>query len=240
MKKKLIFITVIVMLLGYGCASGNQSRENPFDYYAECATEQDIKVLSGKSFVERVFSFTFMIFQRPGYDSTVFGQIAIYAAPSLENLEVSTFSRDLLIKEDPAILNSPEKNPIVIDEALAKAERLSVGDKLYQNSNITEQPLEFTVGAIYRHTSVTAQFEAAALINEQMISVFSDIVAEMGYTNVYIKASDQNALKEYLDNEFLPHLALEGLTEEQISVIPREEISAYYEDYESHIHKMGN
>ena len=99
-------------------------------------------------------------------------------------------------------------------------------------------PMEFTVAGIYRHTPLFAQYEAVALINEQILRIFSEIVNELGYTNAYVKASDQTALRTYFDEEFIPHLPLKGLSEEEIAAIPKEDLKAYYEEYDDHMERM--
>ena len=88
--------------------------------------------------------------------------------------------------------------------------------------------MEFTVAGIYRHSPLFAQFETVALINDQIIRIFSDLVDEMSYTNAYVKASDLTALRTYFDAEFVPHLMLKGLSEEEIADIPKETLKAYY------------
>lgn len=238
----LFLLAALLLLHTAGCGTGTSvsAKEPSFDYYVECTTQEDVEVLSKAPFVDRLFSFTLMIFQRPGYKNPMAGQLALFAAPSFDNLDVTLFTPDCLVKEDKSILQSPEQNPILIDAALAKAEHLSVGDKFCQETNVSDEPLEFTIGAIYRHTPLFAQFEAIALINEQLVQVFSDIVEEMGYTNVYIKASDADALKTYLDTEFIPHLSLKGLSEEEIAAIPREDLDVYYEDYVKHVNRNSD
>ena len=37
----------------------------------------------------------------------------------------------------------------------------------------------------------------------------------------------QTGLKTFLDEEFVPHLQLKGLSEEEIATIPEEELKAY-------------
>ena len=140
--------------------------------------------------------------------------------------------------EDRTIMQDPGKNPILIDDALAKAEKLSVGDTFYQETKITDTPMEFTVAGIYAHPDLFAQFEAIALINDQIEQVFSERVEELGYTNAYVKAADPAALKAYFDNDFIPHLEMKGLSEEEIAAIPRDELKAYYEDYRTHMDRM--
>lgn len=76
------------------------------------------------------------------------------------------------------------------------------------------------------------------MTNDQINRIFADIVDEMGYTNVYIKASDLTALIKHLDEDFIPHLQLKGLSEEDIAGIPKEELKAYYEEYEAHMKRM--
>ena len=61
---------------------------------------------------------------------------------------------------------------------------------------------------------------------------------ELGYTNAYVKASDLTALRAYFDEEFIPQLQLIGLSEEEISAIPREDLKAYYEEYDAHMNRM--
>ena len=44
--------------------------------------------------------------------------------------------------------------------------------------------------------------------------------------------------KKHLDEDFIPHLQLKGLSEEDIAGIPKEELKAYYEEYEAHMKRM--
>ena len=67
---------------------------------------------------------------------------------------------------------------------------------------------------------------------------FSDKVDELGYTNAYVKASDLIALRAYLDEAFIPHLQLKGLSDEEIAAIPEEILKAYYEEYDAHMNRM--
>ena len=227
---------IIVSLLLTACNTA--PKEQPFDFYTELTTEQDIAELRGKAFISEVFPFTLMIFQRPGYANPMMGQFAILAAPSLDDLNCSPFSRDQLKKEDPEILKDASRHPIIIDESLAKAEKLSVGDVLRQETKKSGVPMEFTVGAIYRHSPLFAQYEAVALIDDQLTSLFGERVDELGFTNAYLKAADVQALKDFLDNDFIPQLPLKGLTPQEIATIPREDLKAYYETYEYHINRM--
>ena len=228
----------LILLLLAGCSANGRRQEgsHPFDFYIDLTTKDDVDDLSAESCVEGVFPFTLMIFGRPGYDSPMAGQMALLAAPSFENLEVSPYAA--LLKEDPAVMQDPEKHPILISYDLAKAAGLSVGDAFYQETKVTDEPLSFTVAGIFRHETLFAQFEAVALVNDQIVRVFADIVDELGYTNAYIKASDYPALKAYLDEDFIPHLQLKGLSEEEIAAIPKEELKAYYEEYNAHMKRM--
>ncbi|MBQ4166016.1 MAG: hypothetical protein IJD85_06800 [Oscillospiraceae bacterium] len=240
MKKRIgLFCLIVVMLLVTGCGiNENKTQHKAFDYYVECTTMEDIETLSQKAFVESVFSFTLLTFQRPGYDSSMMGQIAYLAVPSFDELNTSPFNSDRLIAEDTSIMQSEDLHPILISESLAKAENLSVGDSFYQECKVSDVPLEFTVAGIYRHEPIYAQFEAVILISEQILTVFSDKVDELGYTNAYIKSTDEGQLKSYLDTEFVPHLVVKGMSKEEIVAIPREELTVYYADYVTHVTQM--
>ena len=235
---KYVLTIIALMLCLSGCSLKNSPKETPFDYYTDCTTKQQIEELAEEPFVESIFSFTLIICQRPGYSSSMEGQIAYLLVPSFDDLDTSPFNRSCLIKKDAGILQSADMHPVIISESLAKAENLSLGDKLYQNTRISDEALEFTVAAIYRHSPLFAQFDAVALINEQITEVFDGILDEQGYTNAYIKASDKELLKIYFEEEFVPGLEIKGLSEEQIAAIPREDLKAYYEDYETHMKRM--
>ena len=116
------------------------------------------------------------------------------------------------------------QNPVLICQSLAKEEKLSIGDAFYQESNIIDKPMEFIVAGIYRHEPLFAQYEALVLINDQMKSIFYQRAEEFGYTNLYIKASDVDALRNYLETDYIP-----GLTPEDVG---------YFEDYETHMKRM--
>ena len=231
-----ILLSLILLLAGCSGNGRRQEGSHPFDFYIDLTTKDDVDGLSGESCVEGVFPFTLMIFKRPGYDSPMAGQMAILAAPSFDHLEVSPYAA--LIKEDPAVMQDPEKHPILISHDLAKAAGLSVGDAFYQETNAADEPLSFTVAGVFRQETLFAQFEAVALINDQITRIFADTADELGYTNAYIKASDLTALKAYLDEDFVPHLQLKGLSEEEIAAIPKEELKAYYEEYDAHMKRM--
>ena len=233
-------IFAVMMLLFSGCSGSNPPREDdpPFDLYTDLTTREDIEGLSEKPFVKGVFPFTLMTFQRPGYSNPQAGQFAILVAPSFDGLDYSPFNRACIKQEDAAIMQDPAKNPILIDEALAKAEKLKPGDMIYQEMRASDEPLKFTVAGICRHSPLFAQYEAVALLNEQLLRVFSDKVDELGYTNAYVKASDPAALKTYFDEAFIPHLQLKGLSEEEIAAAPKEDLKAYYEEYDAHMKRM--
>ena len=239
MRKKICILLSAVMLLCSAGCSGNDSQQktgHPFDVYVDLTAKDDIDGLSGESFVDEVFSFALMTFQRPRSANPMAGQLALLVAPSFETLEVSPYAA--LTNTDPAVMQDPEKHPILISNDLAKAEKLSVGDVFSQETKVTKEPLSFTVAGIFRRKPLFAEFEAVALINDQITRFFADIVDEMGYTNAYIKASDLTALIKYLDEDFIPHLQLKGLSEEEIACIPKEELKAYYEEYETHMKRM--
>ena len=233
-----ILCAVLTGLLS-GCAGTPQEETHPFDFYIDETAQEDIAELAGKPFAESVFSFTLMTFQRPGNENPQAGQFALLVAPSFDALESSPFNSASMKKEDREIMQDPEKHPILINDSLARAESLSVGDKFYQETRAAEEPMEFTVAGIYRQTPLFAEFDAVALANEQILSIFTDKVQEFGYTNAYIKASDVTAMKAYLDEEFTTHLGLEGLTEEQIAAIPKEDLKASYEEYDAHMNRMN-
>ena len=60
MKKTVILIVTALFLAAAGCASekSTQSGARPFDYYADCTTQEQILSLKGEPFVERLFPFT--------------------------------------------------------------------------------------------------------------------------------------------------------------------------------------
>ncbi|MDD5919299.1 MAG: hypothetical protein PUD73_09465 [bacterium] len=161
------------------------------------------------------------------------------ATESFDHIDTSSFERQMCIAEDPAILQSPDRNPILIDEALSKDEGLSVGDTLVLPNCLTKEPVVFTVGAIYRRTSLFAQYDAVILCNEQINPIFYAVEENMCFTAAYVKASDLQGLTDYLENEFVPGLLVKNseLTQEEIDAIPREEIAAYYENYAYHQHR---
>ena len=236
-----IILFAVILAVFAGCSGSNQSQnaDHPFDFYIDLTTKEDIDGLSGESFVKGVFPYTLMIFQRPGYDNPQAGQIAVLVTPSFAGLDYSPITSSSMKISDPAIMQDLKKNPILIEESLAKTEKLKVGNIIFQETKASDEPLEFTVAGIYHHSPLFAQFEAAALVNEQISSVFSDKVDELGYTNAYVKASDLTALKTYLNEEFVPHLQLKGLSEEDIAAIPEEELHAYYEEYDAHMNRMN-
>lgn len=234
-----VMLSMVLLLFLAGC-SGDPLREDrrPFDFYIDVTTQEDIGGLAGEPFVKGVFPFTLMTFQRPGNTNPQVGQIAILVAPSFDGLVYTPFYSANRKQEDAAIMQDQGKNPILIEEALAKAERIQVGDTFYQETKASDEPLAFTVAGIYRHPPLFAQYEAVALINDQILRVFSEKVDELGYTNAYVKASDLTALREYFDEEFVPHLPLKGLSEEEIAAIPKENLKAYYEEYDAHMKRM--
>ena len=125
-----ILYALILMLACAGCFAGGSSPRavRPFDYYIDCTTKEDIEYIKEQPFTGQVFPFTLMIFRRPGYNSPMEGQIAVLAAPSFEGLEASPYHPGVMKKEDPAVMQDPSRNPILIDDTLAKAEKLSPGD----------------------------------------------------------------------------------------------------------------
>lgn len=225
-------MTALLVMTMSGCGS-KTAKEHPYDYYVDCLIKQQAESLAEEPFVEGIFPFTLLILQRPDTSDAVNGQTAYLAAWSFDSLDVSSFSRIDLIEEDNLIISSPEKNPVIIDSSLAKAEGLSVGDRMYQPVQISDTPMEFTVAAIYRHQQEFAQYEAVVLINDQIVNVFGNQVEELGYTNAYIKAEDPDELKNYLETEFVPGLIVKDMTPEEISSFPREEAALYYRDYET-------
>ena len=222
----------MIILLFSGCSKARRM----FDFYIDLTTEGDIRELSGKTFVEGVFPFTLMIFRLPGYDNPMTGQLALLAAPSFDNLDVSPYAE--LIKEDRAIMQDPGRHPILISSDLAKACGLSAGDTFYQETNLSEEKLSFTVAGVFRQDTLFAQYEAVALINDQIVRIFENKVDELGYTNAYVKALDQAALKAFLDEDFIPHLQFKGMTEEEIAALPKEDKKCYYEEYAAHMKRM--
>ena len=72
-----LILAVMILLSAAGCAGSGRPQEGgtPFDYYIDCTTREDIEGLEQEPFVEGVFPFTLMIFQRPGYDKPMEGQI---------------------------------------------------------------------------------------------------------------------------------------------------------------------
>lgn len=209
-----------------GCSGNGRAREadHPIDFYIDLTTQEDLDGLSGQSFVKGIFPFTHMFFRRPGYSNPQAGQIAILVTPSFDGLDYSPVCISAMKNYDPAVMQDQGNHPVLIDESLAKSEKLKVGDDFFQESKISDEPLKFTVVGIYRHSPLFAQFEAVALINEQIRQVFSDKVDELGYPNAYVKASDLTELKTYFDEEFIPHLQLKGLSQEEIAAIPAEDL----------------
>ena len=239
--KKLIVIFAIVSILFVitGCASSllAESRNPQFDYYVECTTKEQITTLEKASFVDSIFAFSLFIFERPG-TTLAPRQIAYYATESFDKIGTSSFERAAIVKEDSSILSNHECNPIIISSSLADDEHLSIGDTFEQPCKLTEQPLTFTVGAIYRHESLFAQYEAIILLNEDNNAVFLPVVNEAGYTNAYIKASDPDKLKHYLEEEFVLGMLFENYIPDEAATLAREDISPYYEDYHTHINRM--
>ena len=99
-----ILLSAIFLLCSAGRSrsSDQQEANHPFDFYVDLTTKDDIDGLSGESFVDGVFPFTLMIFQRPGYANPMAGQLALLAAPSFEGRAVSPYAA--LTYSDPAVM----------------------------------------------------------------------------------------------------------------------------------------
>ena len=230
----------LFLLFSSACLSGGKAGDTrPFDYYADATSQEQAESIAKMSCVKSVFPFTLMIFQRPGYENPMMGQIALLAAPSFETLDASPFAPDTFVSKDDALLSDPDKNPVLIDGSLARAEHLSVGDTFTQQTSLRDEPLTFTVAAVFRQTPLFAQYTAVALINDQLTDVFGEVVEEFGYTNLYIKASDLIGLTRYLETEFIPGLEVKHLTDEQIAALRGEDFTAYFEDYPTHMKRMN-
>ncbi len=223
-----------------GCSSKPQSDpENAqFDYYVESTTKEQLLELENESFVDNIFPFSLLVFERPGTAPQP-KKIAYFATESFDRIDTSSFDRSTIVKEDASILSNYECNPIIISSSLATDEHLSIGDTMEQPCKLTEQPLKFTVGAIYNHASLFAQYEAVILLNEENNAVLIPVIEEAGYTNAYIKASNLSELSQYLEEEFIPGLICIGVSEEEIAGLTREDIAPYYENYESHVKRMN-
>lgn len=241
MKKSVIALTMLTVIITLtGCSSKAQSDlENAqFDYYVECTTKEQLLELENESFVDSIFPFSLLAFERPGTASQP-KQIAYFATESFDRIDTSSFDRSTIVKEDASILSNYECNPIIISSSLAKDEHLSIGDTMEQPCKLTEQPLKFTVGAIYDHDSLFAQYEAVILLNEENNAVLLPVIEEAGYTNAYIEASNLSELSQYFEEEFIPGLICIGVSEEEIAELTREDIEPYYENYESHVKRMN-
>lgn len=240
MKRLIVILTIISIFFGMtGCNSSflNESENSQFDYYVECTTKEQLVALENEPFVDSIFTFSLLIFERPGKTSAP-SQIAYYATESFEKIDASSFDRAAIVKEDTSILSNSECNPIIISSSLANDEHLSIGDTIEQPCKLTEQPLTFTVGAIYKHEPLFAQYEAIILLNEDNNAVLLPVVDEAGYTNAYIKASDLEKLKHYFEEEFVPGMLCQNYTPDEVAALTREGIAPYYEDYQAHIKRM--
>lgn len=240
MKKALLFAVIAaitISLLGCSKTQMKESANAQFDYYVDCTTKEQIACLESEPFVESVFPFSLLTFERPGTSSQP-RQIAYIATESFDSIGTSCFDRTEMVREDASILSNYGCNPIIISSSLARDEHLSIGDVMEQPCKLTEQPLKFTVGAIYNHDSLFAQYDAIILLNEDNNAVFLPVMEEACYTNAYIKASNVDALKYYLENEFVPGLLLQNSSGEKVVEMTREEIGFYYEDYQAHINRM--
>lgn len=237
MKRAIIGIMIVASVLAMaGCNTKAQTSSGTaaYDYYVDCTTKEQIVTLENESFVESIFPFSLLVFERPGTSR----QIAYLATESFERVDTSSFDREAIIEEDTSILSNHECNPIIISSSLAKDEKLSIGDIMEQPCKLTEQSLQFTVGAIYKHESLFAQYDAVILLNENNNAVLLPVVNEAGYTNAYIKASDLGKLRHYFEEEFIPALLCLGYSADEVAELTREDIAPYYEDYQTHINRM--
>lgn len=172
----------------------------------------------------------------PDADSNTERRLMLLVTDSFDDIDTSSFERETIVDEDSEILQSPECNPMIIDESLANDEGLTVGDTFELPNNLTEDPVVFIIGAIYRRTSLFSQYDAVILCNEQTNPEFFAVAEDIGYNAAYIRATDLQALKDYLENEFVPALIVENneMTQEEIDAFSREEAGNYYEDYITH------
>lgn len=166
-------LAIVLLLTACSSAGAKQDTSRPYDYYIDCTTREQLEALAGEDFVEDVFAFSLMQFVLPDNGTGRERRPMLLATESFDSIDASSFERQMLLKEDPAILQSPDRNPILIDESLSKAEGLSVGDTLVLPNRLTDEPVVFTVGAIYRRISLFAQYDAVILCNEQIKS-YSD------------------------------------------------------------------
>ncbi|MGM9662064.1 MAG: hypothetical protein ACI3WR_03120 [Oscillospiraceae bacterium] len=240
MKRLIATFAIVSIFFGMtGCnsASSDESGNPQFDYYVECTTKEQLVTLEKEPFVDSIFPFSLLIFERPGMAS-VPRQIAYYATESFDKIDTSSFERAAIIKEDPSILSNNACNPIIISSSLANDEHLSIGDTIEQPCKLTEQPLTFTIGAIYEHEPLFAQYEAIILLNEDNNTALLPVVSEAGYTNAYIRASDPDRLELYFEKEFVPGMLFQDYTPDEAAELSREDIAPYYEDYQTHINRM--
>lgn len=170
-RKKFGYLTAmlaaILMATLTACGSAGTAQEatQPYDYYIDCTTREQLVALADEDFVEDIFRFSLLQFSLPDNGTGRERRLMLLATESFDHLDTSSFARQMYIAEDPAILQSPDRNPILIDEALAKAEGLSIGDTFVLPNCLTEEPVVFTVGAIYRRASLFAQYDAVILCN---------------------------------------------------------------------------
>lgn len=210
----------------------NVYENSTYDYWVQCTTKDQVKQFENFSFVDSVFPFSLVTITLDK-ESKSMKQLALLTTSSFKNLETSSFVRENLIEEDETILDNAEKNPIVIDYALAKEEKLSVGDIYYIDTGLVKKPTAFTVGAIYQNHSEFSQFDAVVLCSKDINKFMYKIEKNMNYTMMYVKANDLQKLEKYLKTEFVPKLVYET-TETQTGQgdISREEVSSYYQSRE--------
>ena len=69
MKRLIVILAIISIFFGMtGCSSKylNESENSQFDYYVECTTKEQLVELENEPFVDIVFLFSLLIFERPG------------------------------------------------------------------------------------------------------------------------------------------------------------------------------
>lgn len=217
--KKIIYLFSILSILSSFCLLLPVRNNNilsiyensAYDYILQGTSKDQYKSIMEMDFIEHAFPFSIISSTISANDMT--SDITLFAVENLEGIEFSAFSERTLIKTSNQY--NEQNNQIFIDYKLAKDFNLTIGSIVELPFGSEMTPISFVVSRIYEPHQMYGKYDALIIWDGKHKEIYEkEFENEIGYSHLFIKASDNNLFEEYIHDEYIPL----GLVKDETSV----------------------
>ena len=192
----ILFVFPFVIQIADNYNSQSIYKNTKMDFIAPEPSYEQINELQGTNGINKIFPF--FITKLPVSIGSKSRTTSVILSDQLDNIDITMYNDTRLIDKS----NTEYDNPILVDWQFCKDTSAEIGDTVTFSFGGTEN--EYQIYAIYETNTIYEGGAILAKISTEQKDQITQNSKSNGYSAMYISASDYNACKTYLTQDYRP------------------------------------